>query len=49
MTQKEREKIKQRQKEGIDAAKSLGKHLGRPRAMYHYNWDEIYYKWKKEK
>lgn len=47
MAQKEREKIKQRQREGIDAAKALGKHLGRPRAKYPDNWDEIYHKWKK--
>lgn len=47
MAQKEREKIKQRQREGIDAAKALGKHLGRPRAKYPDNWDEIYPKWKK--
>ena len=46
MAQKEREKIKQRQREGIDAAKALGKHLGRPRAMYPKNWNEIYPKWK---
>ena len=46
MAQKEREKIKQRQREGIDAAKALGKHLGRPRAIYPDNWNEIYPKWK---
>ena len=46
MAQKEREKIKQRQREGIDAAKALGKHLGRPRAIYPDNWNEIYTKWK---
>lgn len=47
MAQKEREKIKQRQREGIDAAKALGKHLGRPRAIYPDNWSEVYPKWKK--
>ena len=46
MAQKEREKIKQRQREGIDAAKALGKHLGRPREIYPDNWNEIYTKWK---
>ncbi|MGE7932617.1 recombinase family protein [Viridibacillus arvi] len=30
-SQRERELIKQRQREGIDAAKARGKHLGRPR------------------
>ena len=49
MAQKEREKIKQRQREGIDAAKALGKHLGRPKAKYPDNWDEIYPKWEKRR
>lgn len=31
MAQKERERIKQRQREGIEAARKAGKHLGRPR------------------
>lgn len=31
LAEKEREKIKQRQREGIEAAKKAGKHLGRPR------------------
>lgn len=31
MAQKERERIKQRQREGIESAKKAGKHLGRPR------------------
>lgn len=31
MAQKERERIRQRQREGIEAARKAGKHLGRPR------------------
>lgn len=42
----ERESIKQRQTEGISAAKARGKHLGRPRAEYPEHWKEIYSQWK---
>lgn len=42
----ERESILSRQKEGIAAAKSRGIHLGRPRADYPKNWDEVYRQWK---
>jgi len=34
MAEKEREKIRQRQKEGIEMARKAGKHLGRPRIDY---------------
>jgi len=34
MAEKEREKIRQRQREGIEMAKKAGKHLGRPRIDY---------------
>lgn len=46
MAQKERDKIKSRQKEGIAQAKAKGKHLGRPKAEYPSNWEEVYTKWK---
>lgn len=46
MAQKERDKIKSRQKEGIAQAKAKGKHLGRPKAEYPDNWEEVYTKWK---
>lgn len=46
MAQKEREKIKSRQREGIAQAKAQGKHLGRPKAEYPSNWEEVYNKWK---
>jgi len=34
MAEKEREKIRQRQREGIEMARKAGKHLGRPRIDY---------------
>lgn len=44
--EKERENIKKRQRQGIDAAKANGKHLGRPNAEYPENWKEVYNTWK---
>ena len=41
IAQAEREKIHQRQSEGIAAAKKIGKHLGRPRAVPPDNWYEV--------
>lgn len=46
MAEKERLKIKQRQAEGIAAAKSKGKKFGRPTISYPDNWEEIYTKLK---
>lgn len=46
LAQKEREKIKKRQAEGILIAKENGKHLGRPSADYPDNWMSIYHQWK---
>ncbi|MDJ8959864.1 recombinase family protein [Clostridium perfringens] len=46
MAEKERNKIKQRQAEGIANAKAKGKHLGRPKAEYPGNFKEVYKKWK---
>ena len=46
IAQQERATIKQRQAEGIAAAKAKGKHLGRPRIAAPENWDEVYQKWK---
>lgn len=45
MAEQERRKIKQRQAEGIAIAKAKGKHLGRPKAKYPDNWNEIYTRW----
>ena len=38
--------IRQRQAEGISAAKAKGKHLGRPAAQRPNNWNEAYDRWK---
>jgi DNA invertase Pin-like site-specific DNA recombinase len=47
MAQKEREKIKQRQAEGIAAAKKKGKHLGRPKLTFDVKrFEKVYIKWK---
>lgn len=46
MAQKEREKIRQRQREGIESAKAKGKQFGRPKATFPTNWNEVYPKWK---
>lgn len=46
IAQQERETIRQRQAEGIAAAKSKGKHLGRPAVTYPDNWTEVYKAWK---
>lgn len=45
IAQQERETIRQRQAEGIAAAKSKGKHLGRPAVAYPDNWTEVYKAW----
>lgn len=46
VAQQERDNIKQRQAEGIAIAKAQGRHLGRPRAEYPKNWEEVYLEWK---
>jgi len=45
----ERESILQRQKEGIAVAKSKGKHLGRPKAEYPTQRDEVFGLWREDK
>jgi DNA invertase Pin-like site-specific DNA recombinase len=42
----ERETTLQRQREGIDAAKLQGKHLGRPGLKKPDNWDSVMRKWR---
>lgn len=44
--EKERENIKRRQRQGIDAAKASGKHLGRPAADFPEQWEQVYCEWK---
>lgn len=46
VAEKEREKIKERQRQGIAVAKEQGKHLGRPKAEYPDKWESIYKSWK---
>ena len=47
IAQQERETIRQRQAEGIAAAKGKGKHLGRPKAVKSANWDEVIAQWRR--
>lgn len=49
ISEKEISKMKERQAEGIAAAKIKGKHLGRPSIKTPKNWDEVYDKWKQNK
>ena len=46
LAEQERIMIRQRQREGIDAAKRKGRHLGRPRIERPVNWDSVYRRWK---
>ena len=48
VAEKERVNIKKRQREGIEAAKLRGKHLGRPRIEKPENWDKVYLAWMKK-
>lgn len=46
IAEQERATIKQRQAEGIAAAKEQGKKLGRPALDFPANWDKVYTSWK---
>ena len=46
IAEQERETIRRRQREGIDAAKANGKHLGRPATPRPKNWDEVLSLWR---
>ena len=46
IAEQERATIRQRQPEGIAAAKLKGKHIGRPSTQKPDNWNEIYADWK---
>jgi DNA invertase Pin-like site-specific DNA recombinase len=46
IAEQERVTIRQRQQEGIRAAKAKGKHLGRPGLVVPENWEEVYSAWK---
>lgn len=45
IAEQERLTIRQRQAEGIAAAKAKGKHLGRPKIEFPANWDTVYQRW----
>ena len=45
VAEKERVNIKERQRQGIEAAKAKGKKLGRPKTKKPDNWDSVYHKW----
>ena len=47
IAEQERLTIRQRQREGIEAAKLKGKHLGRKPTLYPQNWNELYTLWLK--
>lgn len=49
IAEQERQTIRQRQREGIDAAKAKGKHLGRPKLILPENWDDVISAWKDKK
>ena len=49
IAEQERRTIKERQREGIDAAAAKGKHLGRPVMALPENWDNLYRDWKSGK
>lgn len=44
--EQERLAIRKRQKEGLDAARAQGKHLGRPKLKVPENFEEVYTRWK---
>ncbi|MFX3623438.1 MAG: recombinase family protein [Ectobacillus sp.] len=46
LAEEERERTKKRQREGIDEAKKVGKHLGRPKATFTDEFIEAYQQWK---
>ncbi|MBQ3552416.1 MAG: recombinase family protein [Clostridia bacterium] len=46
IAEQERENIRKRQAEDIEAAKQNGKKLGRPSLVFPANWDSVYTSWK---
>ena len=46
IAEQERQTIRQRQREGIDAAKAKGKHLGRPQVELPENYEAVIAQWK---
>lgn len=48
LAENERTNIKQRQAEGIQVARTMEKHLGRPPATFPPNWKEVSVKWNRK-
>ena len=46
IAEQERETIRKRQAEGIEAARQKGKKLGRPPLTFPANWGSVYASWK---
>ena len=46
IAEQERETIRKRQAEGIEAARKNGKKLGRPAITFPQNWEQVYKLWK---
>ena len=46
IAEQERETIRKRQAEGIEAARKNGKKLGRPAITFPQNWEQVYELWK---
>lgn len=49
LAEDERKRIRERQREGIAAAKVKGKHLGRPKITFPNDFEKLYTSWKKGK
>jgi len=49
IAEQERLTIRKRQREGIDAAKANGKHLGRPKIRKPDNWQEVFNLWQQKR
>ena len=47
IAERERHEIRRRQKQGIEAAKAKGKHVGRPAITFPPNWKDVYLRWKR--
>ena len=47
IAEQERTTIRQRQREGIESARSKGKHLGRPLLQTPENWEAVYASWQR--
>lgn len=47
IAEQERQTIRQRQREGINAAKAKGKHMGRPKLVLPDNWNDVVSEWKR--